>query len=75
MATNTPVLSRLVKNVLHDLAKVVIDCRKNKSADKGGFILCHRGKNEVVRPNNNVLSNLRIVNFKASMHHATQQNV
>lgn len=69
MDTNSqPVLQRLVKNVLNDLAKVVIDCRKNKNADKGGFILCHKGKNEIVRPNNIVLSNLKVDGYKAQVY-------
>jgi len=34
---NQPVLQRLVKSVLRDLAKVVIDYPKNKKADTGGF--------------------------------------
>ena len=69
MDTNSqPVLQRLVKNVLHDLAKVVVDCRKNKSSDKGGFILCHKGKNEIVRPKNIVMNNLRVDGYQAPIH-------
>ena len=44
---NCSVLSRIVKSVLHDLAKVVVDCRKNKNADKGQFIAVHKAKNEI----------------------------
>jgi hypothetical protein len=61
-----------VKNVLHDLAKVVIDCRKKKDGEKGGFILCHKGKNEIVRPNNIVMSNLRVDGYKAAVHIAAR---
>jgi hypothetical protein len=48
------VLSGLVKSVLHDLAKIVIDYKKNKSADKGGFVIAHKAKYEILRPQNNM---------------------
>ena len=46
--------------VLHDLAKVVIDGRKNKNADKGGFEIAYRAKNEVLRPKNNMTCDLKV---------------
>ena len=42
-----PVLQHLVKSVLTDLAKVVVDYPNKRSADTGGFKLIHKGKNEV----------------------------
>ena len=45
-----PVLGALVKDVLSDLAKVVVDWEKKKSSDTGGFVLVHRAKNEITRP-------------------------
>ena len=44
------VLKHLVKSVLTDLAKVVVDWEDKKSANTGGFELVHRSKNEVLRP-------------------------
>ena len=64
---NQPVLARLVKSVLNDLAKVVIDCRKNKSSNKGGFITVHKGKHEVVKPNNKNINLLKIDGCKAQI--------
>lgn len=64
---NQPVLGRLVKSVLNDLAKVVIDCRKNKNANKGGFISVHKGKHEVVKPNNKHINLLKIDGMKAQI--------
>ena len=37
---------------MHDLAKIVIDLKKNKNADKGGFEIVHKAKFEVMRPKN-----------------------
>lgn len=45
-----PVLQKLVKGVLTDLAKVVVDYPNRKSAETGGFRPIYRGKNEIVRP-------------------------
>lgn len=44
---NQPVLARLVKSVLTDLAKVVIDYPKYKKTETGGFILVHKAKSEI----------------------------
>lgn len=56
---NQPVLQHLCKSVLHDLAKIVIDMKKNKNCDKGGFEIVHRAKNEVQRPRNNMTIELK----------------
>jgi len=53
-------LSSLVKSVLHDLAKIVIDYAKNKNADKGGFVIAHKAKYEICRPLNNMQTQLKI---------------
>ena len=45
-----PVLQQLVKGVLTDLAKIVVDHPKNRSADTGGFRAVYKGKSEIVRP-------------------------
>lgn len=45
-----PILKDLVKNVLTDLAKVVIDWEDKKSSKTGEFELVFRSKNEVLRP-------------------------
>jgi hypothetical protein len=37
---------------LHDLAKIVIDLKKDKKADKGGFEIVHKAKFEIMRPKN-----------------------
>ena len=51
MATKgSEVLKHLVKGVMTDLAKVVVDWEDRKSSDTGGFELVHRAKNEVLRP-------------------------
>lgn len=61
---NQPVLQHLVKSVLHDLAKVVIDGRKNKNADKGGFEIAYKAKNEVLRPKNNMTCDLKVDGYR-----------
>ena len=45
-----PILKTLVKNVLTDLAKVVVDWEDKKTSNTGGFELVFRSKNEVTRP-------------------------
>lgn len=57
---NQPILKDLCKSVLHDLAKVVIDLRKNKNADKGGFEIVIRAKNEIQRPRNNMNIEMKV---------------
>ena len=49
---NQPVLQHLCKSVLHDLAKIVVDYKKDKKSDKGGFESVHKAKFEVMRPKN-----------------------
>lgn len=44
---NQPILKELCKNVLHDLAKIVVDLKKNKNADKGDFEIVTRAKYEI----------------------------
>ena len=69
MDTNSnPVLSRMVKGVLSDLAKVVIDTRKNKIADIGEFIHVHKGRHEIHRPKNNMQTHLKIDGFKVHLN-------
>jgi hypothetical protein len=58
-----PILARMVKNVLTDLAKVVIDYPKNKKCDTGGFSLVVRAKHEVQRPKGNMNCDLRVDGF------------
>lgn len=55
-----PVLQKLVKSVLHDLAKVVIDLHKDKNADIGGFQVVHKQKHEILRPKNNMETKLKV---------------
>ena len=58
---NQPVLQHLCKSVLHDLAKIVVDLKKDKKADKGGFEIVHKAKFEVSRPKNmNMNESMRI---------------
>ena len=42
-----PVLKKLVKSVLQDLAKVIVDYPKDKKAETGSFELVQKNKNEV----------------------------
>ena len=53
--------------MLTDLAKIVIDYRKNKNADKGGFVIAHKAKNEVTRPTNNMQTNLKLESTKIEL--------
>jgi len=46
-AKGQPVLQELVRGVLTDLAKVVVDVPKLRHVDTGGFKMVHRSKNEV----------------------------
>ena len=51
----------MCKSVLHDLAKIVVDYKKDKKADKGGFESVHRAKFEVMRPKNlNMNSEMKV---------------
>lgn len=51
----------MCKTVLHDLAKIVVDLKKDKKSDKGGFETVHRAKFEVMRPKNlNMNSEMKI---------------
>lgn len=51
----------MCKSVLHDLAKIVIDYKKDKKTDKGGFETVHKAKFEVMRPKNlNMNSEMKI---------------
>ena len=59
-----PVLQILVKSVLTDLAKVVVDRPKNKKADTGGFQIVHKAKFEVYRPKGNMNCDLKIIGSK-----------
>jgi hypothetical protein len=49
-AKNQPILKELVSNVQTDLAKVVVDHRKNSNKATGGFEIVHRARHEVQRP-------------------------
>ena len=53
----------LVKSVLHDLAKVVIDYPKSKKADTGGFEIVHKASHEVMRPKNNMNCDIKVEGF------------
>ena len=44
---NQPILKELVKNVQTDLAKVVVDHKKNSHKSTGGFEIVHRAKHEI----------------------------
>ncbi len=53
MDHSTPVTERLVKLVLNELPKVILDypkAKKKKQCDTGGFVLCHRNKFMVEKP-------------------------
>mmetsp|Transcript_5589 Transcript_5589/g.5105 ORF Transcript_5589/g.5105 Transcript_5589/m.5105 type:complete len:94 (+) Transcript_5589:777-1058(+) len=55
MDLSTHVTERLVKLVLGDLVKVIVDypkAKKKSKCDTGGFICLHRSKMQVDRPNN-----------------------
>jgi tubulin monoglycylase TTLL3/8 len=63
MDHSTHVTERLVKMVLSDLPKVILDypkARKKKDCDTGGFILCHKNKIMVEKPVNANRLNLGI---------------
>ena len=57
---NQPILAHLVRSVLTDLAKVVIDYPKNKKADVGNFELVVKEKTEIIRPKNTMNIDLKI---------------
>ena len=53
MDHSTHVTERLVKMVLSDLPKVILDypkAKKKSKCDTGGFILCHKAKFQVEKP-------------------------
>ena len=57
------VTERLVKLVLSDLPKVILDypkAKKKKKCDTGGFVLCHKAKMQVEKPLNGLVTNLAI---------------
>eukprot|EP00347_Sterkiella_histriomuscorum_P014185 403361837 len=61
MDLSTNVTERLVKLVLTDLPKVILDypkAKKKKECDTGGFILCHKAKIQVDRPKDAMNLNL-----------------
>lgn len=60
---NIPILKELVKAVLRDLAKVVIDYPKNKKAETGGFLLVHKAPHEITRPTGNMSCDLRVEGY------------
>ena len=54
---------RLVKLVLTDLPKVILDypkAKKKSKCDTGGFVLCHKAKMQVDRPTHSMNINLGI---------------
>ncbi len=54
---------RLVKLVLNDVPKVILDypkAKKKKKCDTGGFVLCHKTKMQVERPKNAMTINLAL---------------
>ena len=54
---------RLVKLVLNDLPKVILDyprARRKKDCDTGGFVLLHKAKMQVDRPPNAMTINLGV---------------
>ena len=57
---NQPILAHLVRSVLTDLAKVVIDYPKNKKADVGNFELVVKEKTEIIRPKNTMNIDLKL---------------
>ena len=57
MDYSTPVTTELVKEVLNDTAKVIIDYKfaskkKRKKIDTGNFTLLHQSKQQIPRPQN-----------------------
>ena len=53
-------LKKLVKSVLQDLAKVIVDYPKNKQAETGQFELVQKNKNEVMRPKDSMTLDLKV---------------
>jgi len=63
MDYSTHVTERLVKMVLSDLVKVIVDypnSKKKKAADTGGFELLHKAKMQVDRPKMTMTLNLPV---------------
>ena len=53
MDHSTHITERLVKLVLNDLPKVILDypkAKKKSKCDTGGFVLCHKAKMQVEKP-------------------------
>lgn len=70
MDKSTPVTDRLVKLVLSDVPKVILDypkARSKKKCDTGGFVLCHKAKMQVDKPMNANLINLAIEGKKVNL--------
>lgn len=70
MDHSTHVTERLVKLVLNDLPKVILDypkARRKKDCDTGGFILLHKNKMQVERPQNANLINLELMGKKINI--------
>jgi len=63
-ANNNAILRTLIKSMLTDLAKVVIDYPKDKKADTGDFFLAHRAKHEVQRPLGKINLDLKVIGTK-----------
>lgn len=69
MDKSTPVTERLVRLVLDDLPKVILDypkAKKKKKCDTGGFVLCHKAKMQVERPKNAMTVNLGLEGKKVA---------
>jgi len=63
MDHSTKVTERLVKLVLNDLPKVILDyprAKKKSKCDTGGFVLCHKAKMQVEKPQNANLISLAL---------------
>ena len=70
MDHSTHVTERLVKLVLNDLPKVILDypkARRKKDCETGGFILLHKNKMQVERPQNANLINLELQGKKINL--------
>jgi len=71
METSTPTTKRLVEMVLSDLPKVIFDypkAKKKKECETGGFILLHKAKMPVERPQGKMLLNMACEGQKAKIY-------
>jgi len=71
MDYSTHITERLVKMVLSDLVKVIVDypnAKKKKKCDIGGFELLHKAKMQVDRPKGTMTLNLPVEGKKVKIY-------